>query len=117
MQKASQGECLQCGKDLSGEPRVRRGLCAKCYQRSRREIGQGRFGELVRDGLMLPDTVGGRPPSRTALDDFIAKHGGREANQEAIAQELVDAHEELESEEKPPNNRDKRRDRKKTDTP
>jgi hypothetical protein len=73
-EKAAKKECLQCDKPaLSG----RRGLCQKHYSKTMRHLRAGDIGEatVIAEGMILPESQGGRKPSGSPIDDLIAARG------------------------------------------
>lgn len=62
-QLKAKGCCLGCENKLPESGPVRRGLCAACYQAVRRAIDRKTRteGQLIREGKMLPKSLGGRP--------------------------------------------------------
>jgi len=110
LQRERDYQCLQCGKDLHKETRVRRGVCSACYQKSLRRVGEAGFDWLVQNGAMLPPGPTGRPSKETFLDQLLREQSP--VDTEAVADELTQAHDQLEPPAKKPRRkrRDKRRD-------
>jgi hypothetical protein len=70
--KIAAGRCLQGDeKPAAG----RRGLCDKHYQQTMRRVRAGKISEaeLIAEGLLLPESPGGRKTSDSPVDNLIKK--------------------------------------------
>jgi hypothetical protein len=85
--KSAKGECLQ-GPEKAAPGR--RGLCEKHYSQTNRRMKKGLVteAELIAEGLLLPEGIGGRPTSGSPVDDLIKKKAVKPNNASAAQQAI-----------------------------
>lgn len=71
----AEGRCLGCEEKPVKGAAVRRGLCPTCYQAALRAMKAKRRseGQLIREGKLLPPSVGGRPSSNKFTQELSGR--------------------------------------------